>query len=165
MNNVNILSKSKVIPFAVLFIAAFFAPFLQNQLITGPIVNAILFISTMVLGVEYAIFIGLFPSLVSIASGLLPVVLAPVIPFIMVSNALLILSFSFFRNRFWQGIVVSSVLKFLFLVSTTSLVTNLVVKKEIASKIILMMSWPQLATALVGGVIAYIILKVLKYEV
>jgi len=58
--------------------------------------------------------------------------------------------------------VAASVLKFIFLFTTSSVVINLLLKKEIATKVAEMMSWPQLLTALGGGVIAYIFLNSLK---
>lgn len=158
------ITKVKLAYFAAAFAVAFLFPFFGNQFITGPIVNAVLFIATVLLGVEYAIFIGLFPSLVSLSVGLLPAVLAPVVPFIMISNALLVLVFNLFKDKLIQGIIIASILKFLFLLSTTSLMTSLVIKKELASKIVMMMNWPQLLTALIGGLIAYSFLKIFKYN-
>jgi len=54
---------------------------------------------------------------------------------------------------------ITLLVKILFLWSTSTLVVNLVVKKELSATIAGMMSWPQLATALIGGLIAYIFLK------
>lgn len=140
-------------------------PFFNIQTVTGPLVNAILFISVVILGINNAVFIGLIPSVISLMSGLLPVVISPVVPFIMISNAILVLVFGYFyfqKGSYWWGVILASIFKFIFLLSTSSLVINLVVKKEIASKISLMMSWPQLFTALAGGLIAYIFLKSIK---
>jgi len=137
-------------------------PLFHQQFITGPIVNAVLFISTIVLGVDFAILIGLIPSVIALGVGLLPAVLAPMVPFIMISNTLLVVCFAYLRKKnYWLGIVVSSFLKFIFLFSTSSIVINLILKKEVAEQASLMMSWPQLFTALAGGILAYLVLRVL----
>jgi len=142
---------------------AVIVPLFHQQAITGPVVNATLFISVTLLGVQNAILVGLIPSLVALSTGLLPPVLAPMIPFIMVGNTILIIVFGYLKEKnFWLGIVTASVLKFLFLFSTSSIVINLLLKKEIATKVATMMSWPQLLTALVGGIIAFMFLKSIK---
>ena len=139
------------------------APLFLNQLVTGPTVNAVLFIAAVILGGEKAILIGLIPSSFALAVGLLPVVLAPMIPFIMIGNAILVLVFSYlWRKNYWLAIFSASFLKFIFLASSSSLVMDLVLKKELASKVSLIMSWPQFLTAIAGGFIAYIFLKGLK---
>jgi len=38
-------------------------------------------------------------------------------------------------------------------------VISLLLKKEVASQVSLMMSWPQLVTALAGGVLAWVFLR------
>jgi len=136
------------------------APLVKQQLIVGPIVNATLFISAATIGTAGAIMVGLVPSVISLSVGLLPPVLAPVIPFIMISNALLVSVFAIFRKRnFFLGIVAASIIKYLFLYVTSSVVINLLLKKEVASSVAQMMSWPQLVTALAGGVLAWVFLR------
>jgi len=136
------------------------APLVKQQLIVGPIVNATLFISAATIGTAGAIMVGLVPSVISLSVGLLPPVLAPVIPFIMISNALLVSVFAIFRKRnFFLGIVAASVVKYLFLYATSSMVISLLLKKEVASSVAQMMSWPQLVTALAGGVLAWVSLR------
>ena len=82
------------------------------------------------------------------------------IPFIMIGNTLLVVVFGYLKERdYWLGVIVASVLKFLFLFSISSIVIDLLFKKEIALKVAMMMSWPQLFTALIGGSIAYLFLK------
>ena len=142
---------------------ATFIPLLKQQALVGPTVNATLFISTVLLGPQNAILVGLIPRLVSISVGLLPPILAPTVPFIMVSNTLLILTFNYLREKnYWAGIVLASSLKYLFLFSTSSIVITLLLKKDVAPTVSAMLSWPQLATALAGGIIAYLALKAIK---
>jgi len=136
------------------------APLLRQQMVTGPIVNATLFVAVTLLGTQNAVLVGLIPSLIALSVGLLPPILAPMVPFIMMGNTLLIIIFDGLQVRnYWVGVVAASVLKFLFLFSTSSVVINLLLKKEAAVKVAAMMSWPQLFTALAGGLIAYLVLR------
>jgi len=150
------------------------APYFGNQLITGSIVNALLFISVAIMGVELAFLLCLMPSLVSIYTGLLPLALAPMIPFIMTGNALLVLVFyrvTRFRTRgvprygearnFWAGAIPAVLIKFIFIWAVGSLLVKSVLI-GIAPKITLMVSWTQLATAFTGACIAYLFLKTIK---
>src|SRR3989339_756181 len=161
-----VLDKARTITaiqFASLLGIATVAPLFHQQWVTGPIVNAMFLIAVTLLGTQTAIMLALLPSTIALAVGLLPAILAPMVPFIIISNTIFILGFDLLRkNNYWLGVFFGSILKFIFLWSTSSVVINLLLKKEIASQVSAMMSWPQLATALIGGVIAYIFLKGLK---
>lgn len=150
--------------FIVLTVAATIAPLIgHNQLITGPLVNAILFISVFLLGPQGAVLVGLIPSVVALSAGLLPLPLAPMVPFIMISNTILVLTFYHLnRANFWLGIAGASLLKFLFLFGTSYFVVNFITQQTIAQKAAAMMSWPQFVTALGGGALAYLLLRSLK---
>lgn len=159
--------NKKATMFLVKFIAivgiASLAPLFPIQGLTGPIVNAMLYVAVIMLGTQAAILVAVFPSTIALATGLLPPVLAPMIPFIIIGNIILVLAFDLFRKEnFWLGVGVASLLKYLFLWGTSSVVISLLLKTEVASKVAMMMSWPQLMTAIAGGVIAYIFLKSIK---
>ncbi len=150
--------------FATLVGVATVTPMIGHiQPITGPLVNATLFLGAILLGPSTAVLVGLVPSLIALSVGTLPAILAPMVPFIMVSNAILIITFAYLRkSSFWGAVIMASLLKFAFLLATSSVVINLLLKKEVAAKVATMMSWPQLVTALAGGFIAYTILKGVK---
>lgn len=163
----NILNREKTLAmtkFAVILGLSVLAPMFKIQMITGPMVNALLFIATVMLGPYSAILIGLLPSAFSIAAGLLPWILAPMIPFIMISNAILILTFHYFyKKNYWLGVAAASVFKYAFLFITSQTLVNLIMKGASAAKAaVIMMSWPQLITALIGGIVAYFFLKFIK---
>lgn len=157
-----VLRKKSIInlvAFVVLTGVITIAPLFHFQPVTGPIVNAILFIAVIFLGIQNTLLIGLIPSVVALSVGFLPAVLAPMVPFIMLSNAILIITFGYLKDKnYWFGVIVASVFKFIFLFTTSSVVVSLLLKKEIATKVATIMSWPQLITALAGGIIAYIFL-------
>mgnify|MGYP001612116452 FL=1 len=87
-----VLNKSLAI-FAGLLFVSLVAPLFHFQPITGPIVNAMLFLGAVLLPIEYALMLCMLPSLAALSFGALPVVLAPMIPFIMFSNAILVVVF------------------------------------------------------------------------
>jgi hypothetical protein len=157
------ITRTRAIEFVLLLGIATAAPLTHSQFITGPIVNATLLIAVALLGMRDALLIGLIPSSIALAVGLLPPVLAPMIPFIIVGNAILVITFGYLRQRnYWLGLVSGSILKFAFLFGTSSIVISLLLNQNLASSVAVMVSWPQLVTALAGGVIAYGVLRGLK---
>ncbi len=177
------LNKTKALSlvyFTTLLGISIVAPLFHFQSITGPIVNACLFIATALLGVQAGIMLCLLPSLVALSVGTLPTPIAPMVPFIMASNAIMVMTFAYFVEgteflrpskelgsfqspfRFFTGIILASILKFLFLFSTSYIVIHLITQKTIAQKAAAMMSWPQLFTALLGGLLAFAFLRVYK---
>ena len=139
------------------------APFFHQQIITGTIVNATLFVTTAILGTRMGILVGLIPSIIALSVGTLSPVLAPMIPYIIISNAILILTFNFFKNKnHWLAIVLSSFLKFLFLYASSIFIVDLLFNKNIAKNVMILMSWPQLLTALLGGLLATLFLDFYK---
>lgn len=174
MKNEDIMLERRVFAFSskmllltlqfVLFVAIVtIAPLLNQQIVTGSIVNATLFISVATLGVPAAMMVGMLPSVLALSAGLLPAVLAPMVPFIIISNALLVLIFGWlYKKNSLFGVISASAIKFAFLFATSSVVINLLLKKTLASQVASMMSWTQLLTALSGGIIAIVYLELLK---
>ncbi|MDD5527576.1 MAG: hypothetical protein PHO56_01195 [Patescibacteria group bacterium] len=156
--------------FLSLAAVATFLPFLIHiQWITGPIINALLILILFIAGIRAALLMSLVPSVMALAGGLLPAVLAPVVPFIMIGNVIFILSIDYFYraaqkqlNGYWIGVAVGAALKYLFIWFNANLMISLILKKDLASAVIQIVSWPQFATALAGGAIAWAILKWLK---
>jgi hypothetical protein len=128
----------------------------QSQWITGTIVNAIIFIAVWRVGIINAAMVTILPSSIALLRGLLPAPIAIMIPFIIVSNLVLISSFYALKKYPLAGIISASILKFLFLFAITSFFIKL------ATPLVLMMQWPQLFTALAGGLIALGITKIAK---
>jgi len=154
----------KVSAFAVFLAIAILAPLLKQQLITGSIVNAVLFISTAYLGITAGILISFIPSLFAGSVGLLPLPLLPMIPYIIMGNIILVLCFGFLRKKsFLLSAILASLLKFLFLFGASSFIINFFIQKALPAKIVVMMAWPQLITALSGSLIAFVVLK--KYKI
>jgi len=143
--------------------------FIHLQLLTGPIINAIFVLVLFLVGIRSALVICLIPSLMALSGGLLPAILAPVTPFIMIGNAIFVLTIDWFYNKakdsnkgYWLGIILGAALKFAWLFLSVNFITRLLIKQELAVKVTQMMSWPQFATAVLGGLIAWVALKWLK---
>jgi len=161
MEKIKILALKKeniliLMQFATLIGVATIAPLFKQQIITGSIVNATLFIATILFGIKGAILVGFLPSLISLSTGLLPLALMPMISFIIVGNAIMIITFSYLKEKnYWLGIILSALLKFIFLLSSSIIIFDLFFPERISSAIMTMMSWPQFLTALIGGLLAY----------
>ena len=143
--------------------------YIHIQWLTGPIVNAILILVLFIVGIRSALVLCLVPSLMALSGGLLPAVLAPMVPFIMISNTILVLSIDWFYNNFkdeqrgyWLGLFVGATVKFLFLFFSINIIGKLLIKQELIVKVAQQLGWMQLVTAIFGGVIAWVILKWLK---
>ncbi len=143
--------------------------FIHLQWITGPIINAIFILVLFLVGIRSALVVALIPSLMALSGGLLPAILAPVVPFIMIGNAIYVLAidriYDWSKNSvsgYFKGILAGSILKFAFLYLSVSWIAKLLIKQELAAAVAKMMSWPQLVTAIIGGAIAWVILKWLK---
>ena len=137
MEKIKILTLNKIFmadlaKFSLLLAIVILAPLANQQLLTGTIVNAALFISCVILGIRGAILLALAPSIFALAVGLLPAVLAPMIPFVILGNVILILAFDFLsKKNFWQGVILGAFIKFIFLYSASFMVITLIFKKEI----------------------------------
>jgi len=162
MENVLIKRKSLIIStfqFLVVLGVIIGAQFFHNQLMTGTIVNALLISSVVFLGLRQSIGIAIIPSLFALGLGLLPAVLAPFIPFIILGNIVLILCFYFLKNKnYWLGVISGSILKFGFLFFSSSIIFG----NSLPAKVLEMMAYPQLITALLGSVLAFVVLKSFK---
>jgi hypothetical protein len=177
MEQENIISKensldikliaTKVFQLSVCVALAVVAPYFGNQLITGSIVNALLFISASAMGLGSAFLLCLIPSLISIYTGLLPLALAPMIPFIMTGNALMVLIFVKIKkwrvrpSAFWTAAIPATFIKFIFIWAVGMVLANSILH-GISQAVMLMISWPQLATAIAGAAIAFMFLKSIK---
>ncbi|HQD40547.1 MAG: ECF transporter S component [Firmicutes bacterium] len=130
------------------------------QPVTGPLVNAMLLLACIFAGPSSGAVIGLATPLLAYARGILAPPLAPMIPAIMLSNAVFVLLFWFVKkmNSRWGeflGLLAAAVVKFLILAAAVKLVAQL--PPQVARA----MQWPQLVTAIAGGLIAIAVSRAL----
>jgi len=152
-------SRLKQLSLATCFALLVFLPMvIHQQAITGPLVNAILLLSLLLFGQSVAFFFALLPSAMALAAGLLPLPLAPMLPFIMISNCLYIAIFARLRKQAaagqLQAVFFAAVGKAVFLFAILTYVIAPLLPATMTEQMFFMMSVAQLWTAILGGVMA-----------
>lgn len=141
------------------------APLFGQQLVTGTIVNAALFLAVALIGFRAAAAVAIVPSLVALASGTLPVIMASMVPYIMVSNIALAGIFSLlYKSNYWRAAVIAVLGKFAILTLSASVVLTMINQGGIQLALASMMGWPQLITATFGAILANIVILKLKNQ-
>lgn len=133
------------------------------QTITGPLVNALLLTTVEMAGIGSAVLVGLATPLSALANGVLPLPLMVMIPFISIANAILSTVYGALRARNkWLALIAGAGLKFAWLYGVTAWLTANPLKVavggtpqavQLPATLVTMMQWPQLATALAGGLL------------
>ncbi|MCK5848576.1 MAG: ECF transporter S component [Caldisericia bacterium] len=131
------------------------------QYITGPIVNFMLLVSVMLLGAWGGVALGILTPVIALLAGILG--RPELIPVIVIGNAMYSLAFYLLRIKgktflfSFIGIIVGSFLKF----GVFALAIAYVV--QLPPPLAKMFGFPQLLTALAGGVLALLVEKALKH--
>ncbi|MBN1532765.1 MAG: ECF transporter S component [Spirochaetes bacterium] len=137
----------------------------HSQWISGPVVNAVLLLAVVLLGPLPAAALGAIPGFVALAAGLLPMPLAPMLPFIVLGNWALVVVVHYLRRReFAAAMVAAASAKFAVIFASFLLVFEILMSRPLSADAAEMMSWPQLVTALAGGVIALGVLTMVKRQ-
>lgn len=140
-------------------------PFSVTQLVTGSLVNCVLFVFTATTGIWSGVAIGILSSVLATLIGIGPAIPA-VTPVIACGNAVLAAVFGLLHGREWQfgrwafAAVVAAVVKCAFLWICVSFVLGLLsgVAEQQVKMLSIMFSWPQGLTALIGAALALTIL-------
>ncbi|MCQ1528690.1 ECF transporter S component [Lutispora saccharofermentans] len=142
---------------AILLAVALVFQFVKmGQLVTGSGINAVLIVAAQLCGLPWAAAIGAITPLMSVVLGVNPPALIPVVPFIVAGNILYVAVYSILKTKGKiMGVGLAALLKFGLLYSAV----NYFVAVKPPIKVAL--SFPQLFTALIGGAVALIIIKVL----
>ncbi|MDD3832050.1 MAG: hypothetical protein PHW00_05650 [Clostridia bacterium] len=138
------------------------------QLLTGSFVNLLLLLSVLLSGMVGGACVGIITPFIALSIGLNPNVL--LVPFIALSNAILIVAFSLVcmllrlsqREAVWQricvlivAVIVGALLKYLFMYFVCiKLVFPLLFPAPMVNKLSLAWGLLQLATACIGGAVA-----------
>jgi hypothetical protein len=154
-------TKSLVLEYSLLT-AAFLIPFFISgpQLLTGTIVNTLLFLFVSQTASKKFLPIVVLPSIGALLNGVLfgkfTIFLLYFLPFIWISNFILVRSFSLLlkRNSYVVSVVASSILKSAALFAVAYILTF---TKVVPMVFMQLMGLFQLYTALLGGLIAFII--------
>lgn len=141
----------------------------NNNYIVGPLVNAALIVATAATGLWGATAISVIAPFVSALTN--KAAIAPLIlsfsPFIALGNFVYVLCFYLFikKNRV-AGIIIGAIVKFGFLYAAISIFTRVMdVAEKPAAVLNALFSWPQLVTALIGGVVALLVVKTLNKSI
>ncbi len=132
------------------------------QWFTGPLVNAFLLLASLLVGMGSGVVIGLLTPWIALLRGILPPPLAPMVPFIMLGNALLVIIFSLITRK--REVLWLNVLALVLAASGKYLLLSQAVRYlvEVPPRVAQAMQIPQLLTALAGGAIALLIGKAVK---
>ena len=144
------------------------------QPFTGPFVNMMLLLTTLVLGPLSGAILGIITPLVAVLRGQLPAILLPMVPFIILANAILVFIFGLscrfidggrspIRSVFsWSGLVFAALCKFLFLYVSVLFLVPFLLGKTFPSPVIAAMALPQFVTAIIGGILALVIFDLMQ---
>jgi hypothetical protein len=126
------------------------------QYATGPLVNTMLYVATVFVGILGGVAIGLITPVIAFWRGILPPPLGPMIPFIALGNAVLVITYGLIEKRNkYVAVIAASVIKYLVLSGAVRFLV------AVPPKIAQMMQVPQLITALAGGAIAILLSEIL----
>ena len=170
MSNIDakfITRTAMLIALAVIF--QFLGRFIPaGQFVTGPLINACLIVATGIVGVWSGVTVAILSPVIALATGMNPNILFA--PIIALANIVFVVVFALFIGKDIRtelsarpalGIIVGSVIKFLVIfVGITKMLPALNIK--VAPPLIFAFSWPQLVTALTGGIIGLTVLIILN---
>ncbi|MBN2224314.1 MAG: ECF transporter S component [Deltaproteobacteria bacterium] len=142
----------------------YLTPFLgpANIFVVGTLVNACLLIAVDYAGIRGAAVIAFAVPFTALLAGA-PIPL-PFLPFIGAGNFLLVLMSYLFKRK-TIGIFVGAVAKFLFLFGAVAAFLRLTqLPAALSAVLYFSFSWPQLVTALLGGVVYFATRRVLRFE-
>ena len=144
------------------------------QPITGPLVNAMLLLTALIINTTAGVMLGCITPVVAILRGQLPPALAPMIPFIVLANSVFVVVFGqihhiFFSNKQTRkrylinifALFASSLCKFLLLVLSVNILLPVFFGTDIPEIFIAAMTFTQFFTAMIGGLFALFLFKLL----
>ncbi len=138
-----------------------------GQLLTGSCVNAVLAVAVLFAGLWSGVTVAVISPFFAFLLGIGPQLL-PVVPAIAVGNLVYVLLWHFlFGKQLWRqgsGLLLAAAGKFLvlYLLVVQLLCRILPLAEKQVTTFTAMFSCPQLVTALIGGVIALLILPILR---
>lgn len=137
-----------------------------GQPLVGPLINFVLIMSVYLVGTLSGLIVGFLTPLIAFFLGITPFL--PIVPFVIIGNCLYVFFFKFFKDKFNSSkeiisIIISSIIKYLFLAISVRYIVVLFV--QIPPKVVAAFSIPQLYTALIGGILAFIVKTFLPEDI
>jgi hypothetical protein len=150
----NLLTKAAVL----LAIAIVFQLVKMGQYVTGTGINAVLIAAVGVCGLPWAAAIGIMTPMLAVLLGVQPPPTIVLVPFIMAGNVVYVVLFRILRRyNDYIGIIGAALAKFMLLYTAANVIVG-----KLPAPIKLAFSFPQLITAVSGGVIAMILLRLVN---
>lgn len=136
-----------------------------STFVVGSLVNASLVVAAATVGIPGGVFISLVAPIVAFLQGHLPPV-PPMVPIVALGNAIIVVGYAILKGRSpYLGVVVGAVAKAAFLFVAVQLLMQMItLKPPIIKALSFGFSWPQLVTALIGGVLAVQVVRFLPGE-
>lgn len=160
---------SRVLIFASASILSFFVPFMLGhpQWLVGTVINACLFLAAIYLPKKYFLPVVILPSLGVLSRGLIfgpfTLFLVYFLPFIWLGNLVLILIFRFIYSKVLKNFGIAALGAIMGKFVLLFLMANIYFKFSIVPAVFLQaMGLNQLATALAGGAVVLIVLKIFQ---
>lgn len=139
---------------AILLALAIAVQQVKIQWLTGPAINAILILAVGYVSLPSGVIIGLLTPILAFTQGIMPLAIA--VPVIMLGNVIYCYGFYWGRKtNDLVGIALGAILKFALLAGAVNFVI------QVPPKVSQALSFPQLVTATMGGLIAIAILQYL----
>ena len=152
--NLNLLTKAA----ALLAIAIVFQLAKMGQYVTGIGINTVLITAVGTCGLPWAAAIGFMTPVLAVLLGVQPPVTVVLVPFIIVANILYAVIFRILKKyNDYLGVFAAALAKFMLLYAAANMIIN-----KLPAPVKLAFSFPQLVTALAGGMLAILIMKILK---
>jgi hypothetical protein len=143
---------------ALLAIAIVFQLAKMGQLVTGIGINAVLITAVGTCGLPWAAAIGFMTPVLAVLLGIQPPVTVVLVPFIIAANISYAVLFRILRKyNDYLAILAAAFGKFILLYAAANIIIT-----KLPPPIKIAFSFPQLITALAGGILAVIITKTLK---
>ena len=137
----------------------------HNNFVVGPLVNMCLLVATAFTGVWSGVIIAVVSPFASLINNHAPVAAAllPFAPFVAIGNILFVVSYYFLRKKSQLlSVLIGAVLKFGFLMGAITIFLKIFSFPKFAKVLILLFGWPQLITAVVGGVMALLVIQIME---
>ena len=134
------------------------------QMVTGPIVNMLLLTATVMVGAASGAVVGLITPFIALQMGILKPVMAPMMPWISISNVLLCITFAVVLGLISRKEnVVTKIIACIPAAFVKFFVLSAVVRwiVDLPAPAAAMMQGTQLVTALIGGVAAAVFTELL----
>ncbi len=143
--------------------------------ITGPFINCMLLLITYIVGLWGGILLGCLTPVVALIRGHLPPALYPALPFVVLGNISLVIVFYMIQRRkeiyslkqyilSIIAIIPAAITKFSLLTLSVKWILPILMGVALPSPFVVIMTLPQLFTALIGGALFLVLVKILRIQ-